>query len=243
MRRTQFAVAVVGLLFLLLTGCVENRSSVLILQNAVPGDDCTMSDTTSEYRTMGTLELSEVAFSCNYNPQYFMYPVITNALLPTGEVGATVEQNYIEIVEARVDLDLGSLGGSFEDLKYRYPAFKLLAPGETATLQVLVIPPQIAELLAGTVRASGQQPIIRVKLKFLYQHGGLEHETHQIDYPIQLCDGCLIKEITTCDSGEVGGDWPQGNSCNPTQDDLLYCCSSGGACPVCPAIDTSTQTE
>ncbi|MFH2007261.1 MAG: hypothetical protein ABI333_11790 [bacterium] len=230
---------------LALVSCVENRSSVTITHNAVMASDCVVSGTDTAFRSMGTLDVGAAAMSC-YLPEYVMFPMVENNLLSTEATGA-IETNYVEIVEARINLDLGAMGDSFEDLRFKYPAFKTLAPGEAAPLEVVVIPHQYAQLFASYVQSTGEQPIIRVKLKFMYQHGGYEHETHEIEYPIKLCAGCLIFETNiACNSGLVDPGWPKGNQCLLTnaQDEQVYCCTDpASACPVCPAVDTSTTTE
>jgi hypothetical protein len=226
---------------LALTACVENQSSVVILRNQVPTESCTASSS-GGYRSMGVLDISPLAFQC-FTPQYFMFPLVQNNL--TSTVGTHgIELNYISIKEARIDLDLGVLGATVESsaLRFRYPAFVMLAPEESASLQVPVIPTQTADLIRSAVASTGAMPIIRVRLKFAYEHGGLEQETHQIEYPIQLCDECLITADYQCAGGDLPQTIPQGNACNPTQDDPLLCCYSTGECPVCPATDTSSGT-
>lgn len=220
------------------TACVENQSSVVILRNQSPSGGCTASDSGGS-RSMGVLDISALAFQC-FEPQYFMFPLVQNNLTST-VASQGIELNYINIKEARIDLDLGALGANVESsaTRFRYPAFLMLAPEESASMQVPVIPVQTAELIGSEARATGLMPILRVRLKFLYEHGGLEHETHEIEYPVQLCDGCLINADYQCDGGDLPMTIPQGNACNPTQDDPLVCCYSTGECPVCPATDTS----
>jgi hypothetical protein len=223
---------------LALGACVENQSSVVILANQVPSTDCTAS-TSSGYRSMGVLDISPLAFQC-FEPKYYMFPLVQNNLISTVATQG-VELNYIFIKEARVDLDLGVLGANLEAAatRFGYPALLTLEPGASAALQVPVIPVQTADLIRAQVDAIGAMPIIRVRLKFAYEHGGMEKETHEVEYPIQLCEGCLITNDYQCSGGDLPQTIPQGNACNPTQDDPLMCCMSTGECPVCPATDTS----
>jgi hypothetical protein len=225
-----------------LMGCVEDRSSLTILRNAVPSSDCTVESAGSEFRSMGWLDLSETAFSDTFaqSPQYLMYPVVQNNLISTLAQGTGAELNIMEVKEARIDLDLGDVSGVDEDLKFKFPVFVTLFPGESATLPVVVIPPQIASVLAGAVQGiPDYQPIVRVKLKFLYQLGIREKESHQIEFPVVLCDGCLLDVGGYCDSGLFASLSHEGNACNYVQDAQVDCCLDNGGGVVCPAVDTS----
>ncbi len=220
-------------------GCVENRSSLTILRNAVPASDCTLAAGSEDFRSLGTLDLSETAFLVGA-PKYEMYPVVQNNLISTVDQGTGAELNIIEVVEARVDLDAGSLPSNFETLQFSYPAFITLMPGDSAPLPVVVIPPQIAALFATDIQGDPYyQPLVRVSVKFLYQHGGMQHETHQIEYGVVLCDGCLLKAVAACSSGLYSSIENVGNACSYAQDVRMDCCLDSGGGVICPAVDTS----
>jgi hypothetical protein len=171
-----------------------------------------------------------------------MYPVLQNNLISTKEQGTGAELNVVEIIEARVDVDAGSVGGDFEPMRFASPAFITLMPGDSAALPVVVIPPSIAEVLATQVQGDPiRQPLVRVMVKFLYQLGAIEHETHQIEYAVVLCDGCLIHVGGYCDSGLYTTVENTGNPCNYAQDARMDCCLDNGGGLICPARDTSTQ--
>lgn len=240
-HRTAF-VCVAALMVAGLVGCVEDRTSLTIMKNSVPNSDCIADPASSEFRSMGRLDLSETAFSSFADsPQYIMYPVVQNNLVPTADQGTGTELNIVEIKEARINLDLGDIAGDFENLKFKFPVFITLAPGESASLNVVAIPPQIAAVLASAVQGQeNYQPIVRVKLKFLYQLGFREKESHQIEYPVVLCDGCLLNVGEYCDSGLYATLAHEGNACNYVQDAQVDCCLDNGGGVVCPAVDTST---
>jgi hypothetical protein len=232
--------ACVALSLVGLGGCVENRGSVTVSSNLVPNADCTADPGSTEIRTSGRLDLSELAFELT-DPRYVMWTSVTNNLISTKEGGSGAELNIIEIVEARIDLDAGSLQG-FEPLRFVQPIFVTMGPGDSAGLNVVVIPPQIANLLKDDIqgREMYDQPYVRVRLKFLYQLGGLQHETQQIEYAVALCNGCLIDPGSTCDSGLYTSVAMQGNPCSFAQDMPMQCCRGSVGGYVCPAQDTST---
>jgi hypothetical protein len=233
---------VVAMVAIGLVGCVEDRISLTILRNAVPNSDCTV-DSGGDFRSMGRLDLSETAFSDTFAqaPQYIMYPVVQNNLIPTADQGTGAELNVVEVKEARIDLDLGDIAG-LEPMKHKFPVFITLMPGESAALPVVAIPPHIATLLASAVQGNPDyQPIIRVKLKFLFQIGIREKESHQIEFPVVLCDGCLLNVGGYCDSGLFTTIAHAGNACNMVQDAQVDCCLDNGGGVICPAVDTSTD--
>lgn len=241
-HRTWFwcFIAVVVIVGTGLLGCVENRGSVTILRNAVPNSDCTIDSASNEFRSMGVLDLSETAFALGA-PQYVMFPVLQSNLISTKDQGTGSELNIVEILEARVDVDTGNAGAGLEPYSYAFPTFVTLMPGDSAALPVVVIPPQYAAVLATRVQGNLEyQPIIRVRVKFLYQLGGREIETHQIEFPVILCDGCLIRVGGYCDSGLYSTVQNQGNPCSFAQDSAMDCCLDNGGGFICPAVDTSS---
>lgn len=221
-------IAGVGLVVALVAGlvsCVEDRGSVTILRNTVPNADCIPDPGSDEFRASGRLDISENAGLAGTR-RYTMFPVVQNNLISTVEQGAVVEQNIIELIEARVDLS-GSYSGRFS-----IPMFVTLFPGDQAGMAVDVIPSQLAAQLSPGV--------INVKLRFLYQLGARDRETHEIEYSIEVCDGCLVTVGSACDSGDYEDVEQTGFSCNVTQDLPVLCCTGSDGLPICPAIDTST---
>jgi hypothetical protein len=231
-RRNLGPLAAIGCLAALVAGCAENVSSVVIAQNQVPSGGCTAASG-GDYRAMGVLDVASAHPASCFTPQYYMFPLIENNLLSTVDTNG-VELNNINLLEARIDLDLGDLGDGVDSdlLKFRVSVFKILSPGETAALQVLVVPNQTAVQL-GQLIGDGTT-IIRVNLKFQYEQAGVKRETHEISYPIQVCNGCIIQANYGC-SDTLPASIPTGNSCNLTQDDPIICCDAGVECPVCPA--------
>jgi hypothetical protein len=230
-------VALVGLVAL--GGCVENRDSVTILQMQTPSSDCSVTGGGGSFISMGRLDVWNAFDDA---AEYFMFPLVQNNLLSTASTN-DVERNYIEIIEARVELDFGALGASLDadTARFRYPAFKTLAPGESATLQVLGVPAVTARVLANLLPSAGDSVIVRARLKFLYQHGEYERVTHTVEFPILVGRYVLFprpEETVTCDSGLVPDTVSEGNGCNPYQDTPIDCCVSGSTL-VCPAVDTS----
>ncbi len=231
--------AVLGLLAP--SGCVENRASVTVRQMLVPNSSCVATPDSDTFLSMGTLDVGLIDDPA-YTTQYFVFPQVENNMISTLE-SEGIEMNMIEIIEARVTLDFGALGGALDadTTRFRYPAFVTLPAGEKAAIQVIAIPTATARVLASQLPNVGDTAIVRVRLKFLYQHGEYEHETHEVEFPIQICRYCLVtppSEAVLCDSGLITESARQGNGCNIVQDLPVDCCLAGSQY-ICPAVDTS----
>jgi len=227
-----------------LSGCVEDRTSLTIRKMLVPDSTCTATAGSAEFISMGTLDISQVD-NPDVTVQYFLFPEVENNLVSTEE-GEGVELNQLEIIEARVSLDFGALVSTLDAdaAKFRYPAFLTMAPGDSAVIQVLGIPAPTARVLASLLPNVGDTVIVRIKVKFLYQLGEYEHESMEVEFPVQVCNHCLLTPLSQaplCDSGLLPDTIREGNGCNIFQDVPVDCCQSGGKL-ICPAVDTSEDT-
>jgi len=64
-------------------------------------------------------------------------------------------------------------------------------------------------------------------------------ESRQFDYPIQACDGCLVRNVGACDSLASDYQAEQGFQCyGYFQDALIDCCTDTNGGEVCPAVST-----
>lgn len=242
LRRYKFWTAFIAALAVGSMGCVEDRTTLTIRKMLVPDSNCVATPGGDSFISMGTLDIA-LAGEPNVTVQYFLFPEVENNLVPTFRAEG-VELNELEIIEARVQLDFGTIGAALDadTAKFRYPAFLTLAPGTNAAIQVLGIPAPTARVLASLLPATGDAVIVRIKLKFLYQFGEYERESHEIEFPVQVCNGCLgflpLSEVPRCDSGLVPDSPAQGHGCNDFQDIPIDCCQYNGDL-VCPAVDMS----
>ncbi|MCD6499271.1 MAG: hypothetical protein J7M25_13345 [Deltaproteobacteria bacterium] len=243
MTRRSLLVAMV-LSALVLGGCESNSATLLIIQNQIPGDGCSVdSSGTGAYRTQGTLD---VAWYLQKNqPAYYnLYPLIQNNLMSTADPSAgTIEENCITIREARVDLDLGDLGEYVESnlTKYSVPLSMTICPGEEKVVSVRVIPSQVVELIADQI-SQGSSKLIIAKVHIVGSRGSHDLSSNSMSYPIFVCNGCLVKNLGLCSSDTIPSDPEEGNGCNPSQDDPIECCTQGAEL-VCPAVAPTTTTD
>ena len=229
---------------LVATGCVEDRTSLTIQKMLVPNSDCVAVGGSDTYVTMGALDIALIDDGNYAPPQYYLFPEVANHLLSTEE-DEGIELNLIEIIEARVTLDFGTLGSALDadTTRFAYPAFVTMAPGDVDAVQVLGIPAPTARVLASLLPNVGDSVIVRIRLKFLYQHGEYERETHEVEFPVQVCRNCLVPPMAPlCSSGDGSGTTiRQGNGCNIVQDTPVDCCIEGSHL-ICPAVYTGGTT-
>jgi hypothetical protein len=203
------------------TGCSTNDVSLSILQMqavtrtnmcvAMPGGVGTLS------RNRGLLDVSLVTTS-----GYIAIPVVRNNL-PTNLNG--VEFNAIQLTGANVKLEnvdgttltLGNGQSSF----FYASAGGRLDPGGTSAMFVEVLPAPAAKSLAGMIPANGLFSVI-AEVKPVGMHSSDQVVGGPIDFPIDLCNGCLVDVVSACPL-------PKGtvvvSPCFPQQDEVSTCCT------------------
>ena len=242
MRRLEKRCWVLGMvtsLLFLSGGCQENSASLVIIQNQIPGAGCSVESTAStNYRPQGTLDVSWYT-EVGQPAGYYMFPLVQNNLMSTEDTeNGVVEQNCVTIKETQVDLKLGALGTYVESnfTKYKVPTAVTICPGEMRAVSVMVIPPQVVEIIAPQIREDGME-YVNVKIRMVGKRGGTTIKSNSMSYPIFICNGCLIKDLGDCNSPTIPESPAAGNECNPAQDNRLDCCQSGVEW-ICPAVSS-----
>lgn len=60
-------------------------------------------------------------------------------------------------------------------------------------------------------------------------------ESPPFDYPVLLCEGCLLANFGSCESLTNDVEIPTGDECGPLQYGTLACCTTAGGGVLCPA--------
>ena len=245
MKTRLFITAVAFITAVVMGSCAENSSSLVIIQNQPPSDGCEASNSVSDkFLSHGILDLGASRFGIT--PQYIGWFVVENNLRSTVD-DKGIELNKVEITKAKIQFHPGQAGENLEYTQYGDYTFVTIAPGETRTLQVNLIPPNVAERLNVP---EGQFIEAYVKLQIVGERGGTTIESNTIRYPITLCNGCLIKNIGYCDSATFPDPLAEGQSCNKSQDEPLDCCQDPNAqgadatyrCPAVKSEDNGGNT-
>ena len=228
--------------WLALAGCAENSASLVIVQNQAPEDGCDASnDVADNFLSHGILDVGAARYGIT--PQYIVWLVLENNLQSTVESHG-IELNQVEITEAHIELSLAQAGGDLgsEFTKFADYTFVTIPPDESRSVQVNVIPPNVAQRL--TV-AEGQFIEAVARVQIIGERGGTEIASNTVKFPITLCYGCLVENIGPCDTATFPDTIEEGHTCNLSQDEFLHCCqdpnAAGSDNPYrCPAVAATT---
>ena len=124
-----------------------------------------------------------------------------------------------------------------------------LAPNGGLTTAVFDLVPKAAvreiERKVGTIPDGGRLEAQVVATATVYGRlGGAEVEGLPYVYPVTVCGGggggpdCVVNIVGACGSTPADFDPRPGNPCNPFQDGVVDCCTSGTGL-VCPAVGTA----
>ncbi len=224
--------------------CAENSASLVILQNQAPDEGCQASNSVSDqFVSHGVLDVGAATYGIT--PQYYAWLVVANNLKSTVESHG-VELNAVEMKEARINVDLGTAGSGLSDYtRFADYTFVTIKPGETRSLQVNVIPPNLAGRLSV---APGQFVEAVAKVQLVGERGGSEIKTNSINLPITICNGCLAIDLGSCESATFPDTLYLGHSCNKSQDQPIHCCrdpyaGTGAEAYRCPAVQVTGPAE
>ncbi|HEX6837526.1 MAG TPA: hypothetical protein VF334_13190 [Polyangia bacterium] len=223
------AAAVVGA-----AGCTNNDISLSItqMQAITRLNMCmaTVGGTALMTRNRGLLDVAKVTTA-----GYIAVPVVRNNLLAST---GTVEFNSIQVQGANIKLSTAAGAAltlpSGQSSFFYGSAGGRLDPGMTAPMFVEVISADVAHALAGMIPATGVFTVV-AELRPVGMRSSDQVIGGPIDFPIDLCNGCLT-ETSTCPlaKGTVVMD-----PCFVQQDDPTICCVDatgatlcGGAAPV-----------
>ncbi len=225
----------------LLGGCGSPSDSFFIVQNQVPGKDCTVGADRGVFRAEGTLDVGLVGDTTPF--AYRLHPLLQNDLPGLGEMGVA-EPNRIQLREFRVSLALDdrvpALVELFDRLAAEAPellAFRELSSGSVdpggglTASSTVVVPGELARRIRATKALDGLSHVTvvaRVRAVGARRDGRIESQ--EFRYPVRICQGCLIADLRACPYMPTY----LGNACNLAQDEPVDCCTDGSQL-FCPA--------
>jgi hypothetical protein len=241
---TRSAMCVPGLLLFLVLGCGKVPGQFVIIQNQVPGENCSVSTSSSLYLPSGLLDVSLVRAEAP--TAYLVFPLLENDLPGPGG-GQTVDGNRIALSAFNVDLHLTStdapteIADMFSGLETSHDPlvhFSIATSGSVASAGghtaaiVESFPTGLATTLAPML-TPGMHVFVNIRVRALGNKLTGAVVSDDFDFPIQLCSGCLVASVQACPVSKVPA--RLGNPCNPAQDDPVDCCLIGGSL-VCPSV-------
>lgn len=228
---------------LLVLACGRVPGQFEILNNQVPltaGGGCTIPTDMTVYQGQGTLDASIVRDG--FSSAFLVFPLIENNL-PGGATGLdpnqihlsgfTVDISTIGNVPPAIESALSTLGGS-SLLHYQVPwSGGVSSGGGHVSAIVEAFPVALAQQLLQTGGLT-KQPSLTVNLQIQAlgtTNSGSKMQSDPFNYPVQVCDGCLIANVMPCPFPAAPAN--PGNPCNPAQDEFVDCCLDSGVlfCP------------
>jgi hypothetical protein len=210
MIRTFF---VIGLAALCATGCKANSGSMVILKNTVPGDDCTVSSsTTATFLSRGLLHPdSEVG--------YVFTPVIQSRVTSNKNSPRLIFLEGAEVTLGAVADD----GSETEVANFAQSFSGSITPSGSAGVAFEVTPVGLAE----------GEYVAHIQVFGTLDEGDVESQV--FDFPITVSADGFYSNVGACDTLEPGYLGAiDGSTCNPLQDGTIECCSEGDSL-ICPA--------
>jgi hypothetical protein len=232
-----------GLVAALAAACTaQDNITFVIVKNQVPDEGCIIpTDDDGLYVSTGRLDVSELPGGLA-NPGYVFTPLVRNG---ASSVSGNPNENVIFLGGADIELIAGTTQASIDMVgtlaaagmdKRTQLVSGSVSPGGTAALGFFAIDADQTATLAGLL-APGAQAQLVARIRIFGRIDGAEIVSSKFDYPITVCNGCLLQDLGSCATFSPTQPIGQGGQCSPLQDAVLSCCTSTtGAGVVCPAV-------
>lgn len=214
------------------SACTDAGAVLIILQNQVPDDGCTISG------GAGTLFRSRGIIDVNSPGGYLFTPVVQNVAVGNrddpSEHLVMVQGGDVEILFPE-----GFSGTeNIPDTLFTTPFSGPISPdGSTTSFGFEVLTRNFLQGVKGTgnLDVSGSNFVTLIAKVSIYgQMDGGTVQSEEFSYPIDVCDSCLIDDFGPCEptpDGYTGVSFP---CLGHIQDVLHQCCRDGGGALRCP---------
>jgi hypothetical protein len=209
---------------LLASACTDAGNTLIVLQNQVPGDGCTVSaDRSAEFIPRGRIDAAA-------EDGYLFTPLVQNV--------ATATENDNQRILFVEGADV-TLSGDFEaddSLTSFSQAFSgSLLPGDLASFAFIIVPEQLVRDLGEALPDNGEIAVNAEITVFGNVDGG-DIESQPYKYTVDVCDGCTLIDNGPCTAIPAEFEGSTGGACQPLQDGQIDCCTSSDGELVCPAV-------
>jgi hypothetical protein len=212
--------------------CTDAGKPLVVLQNQVVGDGCTISATPSSvFQGRGTVDLAS-------DSGYLLTPVVQN--VAEGER----DRPALRLVQLRgVDVDVSFVHDiptaslDTNDLAFTEPFSGTVEPGGTVAFGAVVIRGHLLDGIADlNILTDPEQVITAIATITVFgDMGGSSVESEPFSYPIDICNGCLQFDVGPC-SALPTNFLGEGFACfGFIQDALHECCTDANMNVICPA--------
>jgi len=213
--------------------CTDVGAPFFIVQNTVPGEGCLPAASSTTFRARGIID-------ANAGAGYVFTPVVQS----TAETSSNVDESLrIVFVEgADIDLELQSglstagIDSSLTSFTKRFSGAVL--PGSKTAFAFTIIPEDLLTALKPQLGAG--QTEIGATISLYGQFGGGEVTAQPFHYWVDVCDGCMTRDVGPCDALPSDFEASPGGECVQLQDVPLDCCTQADSTELCPAEPTGT---
>lgn len=219
----------------LAAACTDAGESMRIVQNQVPQEGCVIpASATATARARGRIETRAES-------GYLFTPVIQSLLVEDEDRGV---ERVVAMRGADIDVTFpdGFFSASEEDelrdevlTRFSSRFSGTLPAGGTLSVDFIIIPTGLLERVDAKLDADTDAVEASVKVVVFGDTDGGEVESIPFYYPVTICTDCVSHDVGECALLEVGDVLRAGGECNPFQDDVIDCCTSGGVLQ-CPAV-------
>lgn len=228
-----------------LAACGRVPGQFEIVNNQVPTANCAIPVNESIYQGQGTLDAKLVRSGSG--SAYFVFPLLKNNLDAATSGG--VDTNKIVLTSFAVDIsvltgppEITSLVNMLNDdpnlsalLHYQTPwSGSIASGGGQLSASVAALPVELAGRMLGTQGLSIQPSTwVNLRIRSFGHTTTRDIESDPFDYPVAVCDGCLIANTQPCPFQSAPLN--VGNPCNVAQDYPVDCCTAGNEL-ICPPV-------
>jgi hypothetical protein len=199
---------------LTIAACTDAGQSMIILNNQVPGDGCSVeASETGSYLSRGRIHPDSSA-------GYLFTPVVKSLV---------VEREGLErrIFLEGADIELEDATGA-EVAAFGAPISGNILPGGLSSLGFEIVPTAVMDTFG--------EGLLLARIQIYGDLAGGEVTSDVFTYPVEVCRECYEQNLGPCaglEPGFVGA--AAGSTCNPLQDGSIQCCEADDGTLTCPA--------
>jgi len=228
-----------------LAACGRVPGQFEIINNQVPSADCTIGTSDTVYQGQGRLDARLVRSGAE--AAFYVFPLLQNNLASPGDEGP--DTNKITLSSFAVDISLltappattalidglNANPATAPLLHYKTPwSGSIASGGGRLAAWVAAFPVELAARILAAQELSVSPTVwVNLKIRSFGRTLTQDIESDPFDYPVALCDGCLIARTGPCPF--TSEPLYLGNPCNVAQDALVDCCTTG-ADLICPPV-------
>ncbi|MBH22869.1 MAG: hypothetical protein CMH57_00145 [Myxococcales bacterium] len=200
----KFKVPALGIVLamLVLTGCVEEEASVLVVGNERPGNTCELTaNQAGPFLSRGVMDIS-------LTKRYVMAPVLLNQLGNSKDVRLATQSGDPMLDDTQIEGNTIILDGANVSFTTNVPALELalqsdlfipvggtVFPSSTAAIGLEVISEALGRQIENTTLFDQRGTLVTILVNVTFtgrSTAGRDIESTEFSFPLDICSGCLL---------------------------------------------------